>query len=111
MANQTSSIDLVNQYLAHDIPVSLLTYLFPPFFFFLLFLYLPSSLFPFLLSLTYFPQVGAINIDSSWQTGYNSLLWNTKLYPNAYFLLPSPFSSSPVPSSSLIYIQNYHSFS
>ena len=63
------------------------------FFVFVWFSSLSVSLFSCFLFLRLNLQVGAVNIDSSWQTGYNSLQWNTKLYPNAYVFSPaSPHS-------------------
>ena len=31
----------------------------------------------------YPPQVGAVDIDSGWSTGFNNFIFDTKKYPNA----------------------------
>ena len=35
------------------------------------------------ITLSLFVQVGAVDIDSGWSTGYNNFIFNTNKYPNA----------------------------
>ena len=32
-------------------------------------------------------QVGAVNLDSGWSTGYNNFIFDTKKYPNATYVV------------------------
>lgn len=63
-ANQTAELALVQGYLARNVPVCNIP---------------PSALAP---TLKHISQVGAVNIDSDWSTGFNNFVWNSK-YPNA----------------------------
>lgn len=37
-------------------------------------------------------QVGAIDVDSEWETGFNDFIFNSKKYPNAsYMVIDSAF--------------------
>lgn len=74
-ASQASMTDYALEYLDHGIKVS-----FPICYFPLLFGYQACLSYKVALFLT---QVGAVDIDSGWSTGFNNFIFDIKKYPNA----------------------------